>query len=291
MGRGARLRVVVAAIAFFAEDGVGGGGGGEGVGLPGEADAGDFDLGFELAGGAVAGEAEVFGWVVVFDGLAGGFPDHFEGHARGRGEGVERRPTRLIDDRDVVHFEGVHVVVGANREAAIGNGDDPVEACGRNGRMKVVDLVGGDRRPPEQSESYVGEGALLSGAGRPVFSLHDAVVGGGTAEGDAIALIVGAHAGESAAAGDASLEVVDVGRLQIGGGWLIVAAVFVKPRDGVGIAAAVGGGGLLGWRKGGCERGADVFLSGLQVEPAPGGKCQREECGGSGFQDVSASVE
>jgi hypothetical protein len=71
-----------------------------------------------------------------------------------------------------------------------------------------MNLIGGSQRPPEQGESYMGEDALLWSARRPVFALHDAVVGGGAAKGDAIPLIVGAHAGEGAAAGDASFEMV-----------------------------------------------------------------------------------
>jgi hypothetical protein len=47
-------------------------------------------------------------------------------------------------------------------------------------------------------------------------------------------LIVCAHPGERTAACHQSLEVVDMRRLQIGTGGLIMAAVFVQPRDGVG---------------------------------------------------------
>ena len=73
-----------------------------------------------------------------------------------------------------------------------------------------MDLIGGDRRSPEQRQSYVREGSLLGCAPGPILALHHAVVGGRTAERDPIPLIVRAHAGESAAAGDATLEMIDV---------------------------------------------------------------------------------
>ena len=88
------------------------------------------------------------------------------------------------------------------------------------------------------------EGALLRGAGGPVFSEHDAVVGGGTSEGDAVALIVSTHAGEGAAARHAAPEMIDVRGLKIGASGLIVAAILIQPRDWIGIGAAVGGRGL-----------------------------------------------
>ena len=108
-----------------------------------------------------------------------------------------------------------------------------------------MDLVGRDRRSLKERESYVRKRALLRGARGPIFSLHYAVVRGGTAEGDAIALIVGAHAGERAAAGYPAFEMVDVRGLESRVGGLIVAPIFVQPGNWVGVAAAIRGHRLL----------------------------------------------
>jgi len=90
----------------------------------------------------------------------------------------------------------------------------------------------------------VGEGTLLRGSRGPIFSEHNAVVGGGTSEGNAGALIVSTHAGEGAAARHSALEMIDVRGLKIGTSRLIVTAVFIQPRDWIGISASVGGRGL-----------------------------------------------
>jgi hypothetical protein len=119
--------------------------------------------------------------------------------------------------------------------------------------MKIVNLIRRDRRPLKKRESYMGEDAVLRGASRPVFSLHHAVVGGGAAEGDAISVIVCADAGEGAAAGDAAVEMVDVGRFEVEAGGLIVAAIFVEPGNWVRVGTAVGGGELLGCVDRECE--------------------------------------
>jgi hypothetical protein len=105
--------------------------------------------------------------------------------------------------------------------------------------VKIVDLVGGDRRSPEQRESYVSEGALLCRARSPVLTLHYAIVRCRTAERDPVPLVVGTHTGEGAAPGHSSFEIVDVRRLQVRPGWLITAAVLIQPRNRVGIGAAV----------------------------------------------------
>src|ERR1700733_34669 len=199
--------------------------------------------------------------IVELHGLAGGFPNHFKVHSCGSGNRVQRRPARLINNRDIVHLESDGVSVGSNGEASFGHGNDPVEAGRRDGRVKIVNLVGRDRRPLKKCESYMSEGAALRGASSPVFALHHAVVGGGAAEGDAISMIVCADAGEGAATRDAAIEMVDVRRLEIEAGGLIVTAVFVEPgnwvrvRTAVGshsLLAAIGCNGLLTWK---CEIG------------------------------------
>ena len=102
-----------------------------------------------------------------------------------------------------------------------------------------MNLVGGDRRSPEQGESYVSEGAVLCRARGPVFTLHQAIVRCRTAKRDSASLVVGAHAGKGTAARDSSFKVVDVRWLQICPGWLIVAAILIQPRNRVGLGAAI----------------------------------------------------
>jgi hypothetical protein len=55
-------------------------------------------------------------------------------------------------------------------------------------------LVSGNRRSPEQRESYMRKSALLRGSCSPILALHHAVIGCGAAKRDSISLIVGAHA-------------------------------------------------------------------------------------------------
>jgi hypothetical protein len=116
----------------------------------------------------------------------------------------------LIDHREVLHFQREGVTVRTYSEATLWNRHDPVKSRRRDGRMNIVYLVCGDRRSPEQRQSYVGEDALLCCPGRPILSLYNAVVGCGTTKRDAISLIVSAHAREGAAPGDATLEMEDM---------------------------------------------------------------------------------
>ena len=102
-----------------------------------------------------------------------------------------------------------------------------------------MNLVGGDRRPPKQRQSYMCEYAVLGRACSPVFALHESKIGGRAAECDAIPLVVRAHATKCAAPRHKTFEVVNVRRLQIRSGRLIVAAIFVEPRDWVWLGAAI----------------------------------------------------
>ena len=90
-----------------------------------------------------------------------------------------------------------------------------------------MDLVCGDRRPPKQRKSYMSERTLLRGSGGPILSLHHAVVRCRTAKGDPISLIVGAHAGKGAAPGNLAFEMVDMRRLEVCTGRLIVTAILI----------------------------------------------------------------
>lgn len=105
--------------------------------------------------------------------------------------------------------------------------------------MKVVNLIGGDRRSPEEGESYVSKGSVLCGAPSPILALHDAIVRRRTTKRDSIALVIGAHAGEGTAPGNASFEVVNMRGLQVCAGRLIMAAVLIQPGDGERLGAPV----------------------------------------------------
>jgi len=112
--------------------------------------------------------------------------------------------------------------------------------------MKIVNLVGGDRRSPEQSKSYMRKGSLLCRACSPILALHHTVVGCRAAECDPISLIVGTSAREGTAPRDSTLEMVDMRGFKIGSGRLVVAAVLVQPRNRVRIGPTVRGGWAVG---------------------------------------------
>ena len=102
-----------------------------------------------------------------------------------------------------------------------------------------MNLVGGDRRSPEQGKSYVSEGPVLFRSRSPILTLHNAKVRRRATKGDPISLVVGAPAGEGTTPSDPSFEVVDMRRLQVGAGRLIVAAILIQPRNREGLSAAV----------------------------------------------------
>ena len=83
--------------------------------------------------------------------------------------------------------------------------------CVRDNCWKIVDLIRGDRRSPEDCESSVGEGRLVRPTARPVFARHVVVVSGGSAPGQAVSLIIGTHAVEAIAASQLSLKVINGG--------------------------------------------------------------------------------
>ena len=97
-----------------------------------------------------------------------------------------------------------------------------------------MNLVGGDRRSPEQGESYMSERPVLWRACSPVLTLHHAVIRRRATERDSISFVVGAHASEGAAPSNSSREVVNMGGLRVWPGRLIMAAIFVQPRNCVG---------------------------------------------------------
>lgn len=138
--------------------------------------------------------------------------------------------------------------------------------------MKVVDLVRRDSLSLKQGESYVSESPLLGSSGGPVFCLHDAIISRRAAKGDSIPFVIGPHSCEGAAAGYSALKMVDMGRLQVRTGGLIVAAIFVQPRNREGSGGAVCGYGLL------------------VVERVNHGRnCERKGRQSANFQDASAT--
>ena len=64
--------------------------------------------------------------------------------------------------------------------------------------MEVVDLMLRTKLATKQRQSNMGKGTRLRRTGRPIFSLHYAIVRGLGAEQDALTLIVGAGAIEPA---------------------------------------------------------------------------------------------
>jgi len=127
----------------------------------------------------------------------------------------------------VLHFQRERVPVRTDNQAMLRNRDDPVKARRRNRRVEIVYLVCGDRRSPEQRESYVSEGTLLCCAAGPILPLHHSVVSCRTAKRDSISLIVGTHACKGAAPGDSTFEMVDMRRFEVWACGLIVAAILV----------------------------------------------------------------
>ena len=75
--------------------------------------------------------------------------------------------------------------------------------------MEVVDLVRRDRRSLEYGESCVGKDALVRLSRRPVLACHIAVVGGGSALGQTVTLIICTHSVKSIAACQLSFEVIN----------------------------------------------------------------------------------
>ena len=209
------------------------------IGLPRKPNRRHLDLCFELTRSAKPRKAKLSMRIVVSNPIPGRFPNHLECHLRRCSDGIQRGPPRLINDRDVLHFQSEGAAIRTDRKAALWHRNDPIKSGGCNGRVKVVDLVCRDRRSLEQGQSYMGERPLLCCSGCPVFALHHAVVGGRCAKGDTISSIVGTHTGKSAAASDTTLEVINVRRFEIGACWLIVTAILIQPRNRIRIGTAV----------------------------------------------------
>lgn len=75
--------------------------------------------------------------------------------------------------------------------------------------MKIMNLVGRDRRSLENGKSSVGEYCLLRLPRRPIFSRHVAVIGCCRTPSEPIALVVCAHSVEAVTTAQFSFEMVD----------------------------------------------------------------------------------
>ena len=70
-----------------------------------------------------------------------------------------------IDHRDVFHFKRESVSVRAEVQATIRNRNGPVKSGGRNGRLKIVDVIRGDS-PVERTngdDRNMGSGSVCLG--------------------------------------------------------------------------------------------------------------------------------
>lgn len=122
------LAIVIASVCFIADDGKVTFGGFKWIGLPRETRGGQFNLCFQLAARGRAGKTEMPGSVFIFHGLSIRFPNDFEAHPCGSGHRVQRRPARLIHDRDVAHLHCAGITIGTEFCPTIGNGNNPVKS-------------------------------------------------------------------------------------------------------------------------------------------------------------------
>ena len=105
--RGLRLSWrIVSTIHFLADDCEARGGCVDRIGFPRKSDGRHADSSLKMAFGTSADEPELLRRVLVLDRLPCGFPHHFERHSRRCGDGVDRRPTRLIHHRNIPHLQG-----------------------------------------------------------------------------------------------------------------------------------------------------------------------------------------
>ena len=232
MPDGLRSHREVTTVDLLADDAEAGARCVERIGPPAEAYRRHRYLRLEPRGRPPACKAELLQRVLVPDRLVGRHPLHAKRNLRRSRRRIPRRPSRLVDDRNVAHFERRAAAIRAHRERILGNDRHPVEAVRGDGGVNIVELVLRGRRPLEERESSVGEGALTFGPACPVFALHEGVVGCDRPERDAAPAIVGAHPRKPVRPGDPALEVENVRRLLPRPRRLVQAAVFVEPRDG-----------------------------------------------------------
>ena len=93
-----------------------------------------------------------------------------------------------------------------------------------------MDLVCRDSLSLKEGESYMSERPEPGHTTGKIFAVEEREVGARGAEGDAVALVVGSHAGEIVCPRHSSLEVIDIGRVHLGPGRLVMAPVLVEPR-------------------------------------------------------------
>jgi hypothetical protein len=122
---------------------------GQRIGLPRKSNRGNFYLCFHLADRPRALKSKLSGWVLIKDLLPGRFPSHPETHFCRSSASVECWPSRLIDDRHVLHRQRYGLTVGSHFQTTCGNRHNPIQSARRNGRVKIMDLACGSHRPPK----------------------------------------------------------------------------------------------------------------------------------------------
>ena len=97
-------RTIISAIHLIPNDGEVRLRGRRRIRFPREAYRGNADLRLKLGSGTVAFHPELLLGIVIHDSFVGRPPYHPEAHHGRRTHGIEGRPLRLINDRDIFHL-------------------------------------------------------------------------------------------------------------------------------------------------------------------------------------------
>jgi len=196
-----------------------------------EIDRRHSNTGFQLRRSLESHESVLPHWVFILDRFIARLKNQLEIQKRRSGFRVHRGPARLVDNGHIRHLERRGFAICAERQAIRWNRRDPIQAFRRDRRMEIVNLVCGDRRSPENSQSCVSEDRLVCLARGPVFARHVTVIGGWSAPSETVPFVVCAHAMESTAPSQPPLEVIDARKFDIGRSWLVVIAILIEPRN------------------------------------------------------------
>ena len=206
-----------------------------------EIDRRHANTGFQLCGSPHAHEPILPHRIFILNRFVARLKNQLEIQKRRSGFRVHCGPARLVDNGQVHHLERRCFAIRAERQPIRWHGRHPIQAFRRYRRMEVVDLVSGDRRSPENSQSCVSEDRLVPLARGPVFARHVAIVRGWSAPSETVAFVISSHAVEPAAPSQPPLEVINTRKLDIRGGWLIVIAILVEPRNWIRAGSAIRG--------------------------------------------------
>src|ERR1700733_13813190 len=106
--------------------------------------------------------------------------------------------------------------------------------------MKIVNLVRGNRRLPENRQAGVRKNSYGCAACCPIFTRHVTVVRGGRTPSEPVALVICSHAMKSIAARQFSFEVIDTRKFDARHSGLVVIAILVEPRNRIRTRTSVG---------------------------------------------------